>query len=108
MATTFNHSATVVAGTSRTLLYGPVPVGQSVIVFAGLLANIDNANMVHHAATLETFNGTTYGMKLNKIPIPYGSSSMIPKMVLLPGESLYVTSDFANAIAASVEILVMQ
>lgn len=104
----FNHSGpTITANTTRTLLYGPVPAGSTVIVFSGVFSNVDNTSMVNHWITLETYNGTAYNNKLNQIPIPFGSASMCPKVVLLAGESLYVTSDAAASIACSVEVLVI-
>lgn len=109
MATQFNHSTpALTAGTTRTLLYGPVAAGQTVVVFSGVFSNIDNAGTVTHYLTLETRDsGSNYTNKLNKIPIPFGGASMCPKIVLLAGESLYVTADAANAIACSVEVLIL-
>lgn len=109
MSTTFNHSAPgLVAGTTRTLLYGPISTGVTAVVFAGLFTNIDSTTLANHWFTLETYNGTTYTVKLNQIPVPYGSASECPKIVLLAGESLYVTADAAASIEASVEVLLIQ
>jgi len=109
MATQFNHSPpSITAGTSRTLLYGPVGVGTTVVVFSGTFANIDDASRGTHWITLESVDSSgNYTEKLYQVPIPFGSSSMCPKMVLLPGESLYVTADQNDAVSCSVEVLIL-
>lgn len=107
MASTFNHTpAGLVAGTTRTLAYGPVPAATTVVVFAGTCSNIDSTNQLQHWVTLESYNGTTYTPRFTQLPIPWGSSSKVPKIVLLPGESLYITADAASSIACSFELLV--
>lgn len=108
---TFNHSTPgLIAGTARTVLYGPAPAGTTVIIFSGVFANIDNTSMAQHWITLETKDstGAIFTSKLNQVPIPFGGSSMCPKLVLLPGETLLVTADAANSVACSVELLLRQ
>jgi hypothetical protein len=109
MTTAFDHSApAITAGTSRTLLYGPVSPGVTCIIFSGTFANIDNTNQVNHWITLESYDGTAnYTARLNEIPIPFGGTSMCPKIVLFAGESLYVTSDTAGVVMCSVEAVLL-
>lgn len=109
MATIFDHSTpALLAGTTRTLIYGPVAQGVMCIVFSGTFANVDNTNEVNHWITLESFDGNTnYTAHLNQIPIPYGGTSMCPKIVLLAGESLYVTADAASSVMCSVETVLI-
>ena len=107
MASAFNHTLpNLIAGTTRTLCYGPVPTATTVVVFAGTLANIDNTNQIQHSVTLESYNGTDYTTFFNNLPVPYGSTSKVPKIVLLPGESLYVKADAANSVACRFELLI--
>lgn len=107
MSSTFNHSTPgLVAGTTRTLVYGPVAVGTTVIVFDGTASNIDSTGQAQHAITLESYDGvSTYTTHLFQVPIPYGSSSKVPKITLLTGEYLYVTADVAGTVAVRLEYL---
>lgn len=103
MAQVFKHSSSgLVLGTSNTLVYGPVSTGVTAIIFSGTFANEDVTNQLMHYLTLQTYDGTNYTPLLYKIPIPYGSSSKCPKIVLLPGESLYALAETAAVISASV------
>lgn len=104
---TFNHSTPAInAGTSQTVLYGPVTAGSTVIVFAGTFSNIDTTSQSNHWVTLVKDNGSGVQTPvLTQIPIPFGGTSMCPKMVLLAGEILYVQADAANAVSCSVEIV---
>ena len=108
MSSTFSHSPTgLVATTSRTQLIAPVASGTTIIVFSGTLANIDNTGQAQHWVTIETYDGVSaYTQHFNKVPVPYGSTSKMPRLTLLPGESLWVTADAASAIACRVEYLV--
>jgi hypothetical protein len=106
MAYSFNHSPDgFIATTSLTLLYGPTVQGNQDIIFSGTFSNIDDTNEVQHNVTLKRYNGTVYTTVLNNIPVPYGGSSKCPKIVLLPGESLYVSSDATGSIECSLNIL---
>jgi hypothetical protein len=107
MSSTFSHSTPgLVAGTSRTLVYGPVAAGTTVIVFDGTATNIDSTNTAQHWVTVESFDGaSTYTPHIFQVPIPFGSSSKIPKITLLPGEYLYVTADLASSVALRLEYL---
>jgi hypothetical protein len=104
---TFNHSTpAILAGTSQTVLFGPVASGATVIVFAGTFANNDTTNQVNHWVTLVKDNGSGVQTPiLTQIPIPFGGTSMCPKVVLLAGELLYVQADTASVVACSVEIV---
>lgn len=104
MADVFTNSDAT-ATTSRTLLYGPVAAATTSIVFSGVLANIDTTNRTLHKITLEKYNGSTYVTVFREVPVDFGSSSKIPKIVLKTGESLYITADAASAIQASISIL---
>lgn len=107
MASNFNHSTPLTAGTTRTLAYGPVAAATTVIVFSGTLANIDSTNQAQHWITLESYDGvSTYTQHLFQVPLPYGSTSKCPKIVLLAGESLYVTADTAGVVDCRFELLV--
>jgi hypothetical protein len=105
MPSNFKRSE-VVAGTTKTQIYGPVVSGVQAIVFSGTFSNLDTTNKSDHLFTLEILNaGAAYISLLKDVPVPYGGSSECPKIVLLPGESLYVTAADAVAIQASVNIL---
>lgn len=105
MPSNFNR-AEVVAGTTRTQLYGPVPAGTTAIVFGGTLANIDSTNRIQHKVTLEIRNAANaYVTRLPEVPVEYGGASKVPKTVLKEGEYIYVTADAANSIQAVIDIL---
>lgn len=105
MASTFKRSE-VLAGTTRTAIYGPVAAGVQAIIFSGTFANIDSTNKSSHNFTLEVRNASSaYIPLLQDVPVVYGGSSKSPKVVLLAGEYLYITSPDANAIQASLNIL---
>jgi hypothetical protein len=106
MAQTFTHTTNgTLLGTSNTLLFGPTATGVTTIIFAGTFSNLDNTNKLQHTFTLQKYDGTTYNTELNAIPIPYGGSSKCPKIVLLPGESLYASADTASVVSVSLSIL---
>lgn len=106
MAQTFKHSTNgLTVGTSRTLIYGPVPAGTTAIVFSGTFPNLDATNHNMHYLTVEKYDGTTYNTELNSIPVPWGSASKAPKIVLYSGESLYATGDVAAMIGVSLSVL---
>jgi hypothetical protein len=104
MTSTFKHSPpNILLGTTNTLLYGPVASGVTSIIFAGTFANMDNTNHLMHYTTLQTYDGvSSYTTVLNQIPVPFGSASKCPKIVLYVGESLYASCDTAAMISASV------
>lgn len=105
MANSFKR-AQAVAGTTRVVVYGPVPALTTAIVFAGTLANIDDTNKQRHTITIEVgMAGPVYVRELNVIPVDYGASSKFPKTVLNPGEYIYATSDVANVIQCVVQVL---
>lgn len=104
---TFNHSTpAITAGTAQTNLYGPVAAGTTVIVFAGTFSNIDTVSQANHWLTLVKDNGSGVQTPvLTQIPIPFGGTSMCPKMVLMAGEVLYVQADAVGAVSCSIEIV---
>jgi hypothetical protein len=105
MASNFKR-ADVSALSTRTQLYGPVPIGTTSIVFSGTFANVDSTNKSDHNVTLEILNtSNNYIPVFKEIPIPYGGSSKCPKIVLFPGEYIYVTSDNDNMIQAQIDVL---
>lgn len=106
MAQNFKHSTNgLTLGTSNTLVYGPVGVGVTAIVFSGSFPNLDNTNHLMHYMTLQKYDGTTYNTELNNIPVPWGSASKAPKIVLYAGESLYASADVAAMIGVSLSVL---
>lgn len=106
MAQNFKHSANgLTVGNTRTLIYGPVAAGTTAIVFSGTFPNLDTSNHIQHTLTLEKFDGTTYNSELNSIPVPWGSASKAPKIVLYPGESLYATCDTTAMLGVSLSVL---
>lgn len=106
MASTFTHSSNVPLGTSRTLIYGPVISGTTVIVFSGTFANNDTSNKAQHTVTVERSDGSNYFPILVQVPVPWGGSLKSPKLVLGVGESLYGTADTASMIVANLEMLI--
>ena len=106
MAQNFKHSTNgLTLGTSNTLVYGPVSTGVTAIVFSGSFPNLDNTNHLMHYLTLQKYDGTTYNVELNNIPVPWGSASKAPKIVLYAGESLYASADVAAMIGVSLSVL---
>jgi hypothetical protein len=106
MAQNFKHSTNgLTLGTSNTLIYGPVPAGTTAIVFSGTFPNLDATNKLMHYLTLFKYDGVTFNYELNSVPIPYGSASKSPKIVMNAGESLYATADTAAMIGVSLSVL---
>lgn len=107
MAYAFKHSPdSILATTTLSLLYGPTASNTTDIVFSGTMSNVDDTNQLQHNITLKLYNGTTFTQTyLNKVPVPYGSSSKVPKIVMAAGESLYVQADVAGVIECNVNIL---
>lgn len=104
MATSFK-AADSLASTSRTLLY-TCPALTQAVVFSGTSANVDNTNMQEHWVTYEVQKvDTSYVLVLNKIAIPYGNSLLVPKISLVAGEKIYVTTDTANMVQARLSIV---
>jgi hypothetical protein len=109
MAYAFSHSPpSIIATTTLSQLYGPTAANTTDIIFSGTMANIDDANELQHNITLMLYNGTTYTqVYMNNIPIPFGSSSKVPKIVMAPGESLWVQADLNGVIQCNVNILTL-
>lgn len=90
---------------TRTLLY-TCPAATQGILFSGTISNIDNALQADHNLTLEVQKvDTSYVVSLNKIIISYNSSLNLPKIVLSPGEKIYLTADLASVLSARVSIV---
>ena len=106
MADTFN-SADALAQTTRTLIYGPVAGGTTVILFAGTFSNVDTTNKSLHKMTLEKrlSDNVTYIKLFTDVPIEYGGSSKAPKIILKTGQSLYFNADANSVIQASINVL---
>lgn len=101
MATSFVPSDVTVLST-RTLIY-TCPAATQSVVFAGTIANIDDTNLLDHWIKIEVQKvDTTYVTIVNKAPITYGGSLSVPKIVLIAGEKLYLTSDTSNVLGARV------
>lgn len=109
MAYSFSHSPnSVIATTTLSLLYGPTAANTTDIVFSGTMSNIDDANKLQHNITLKLYNGSVYTQTyLNEVPVPYGSSSKVPKIVMSPGESLWVQADLNGSIQCNINILTL-
>ena len=105
MASAFKR-ATALSGNTRTTVYTCPGSGVlNTIIFSGTAANIDSANKVDHWITLEVGTGSPASV-LVQVPVPWGSSIKFPKMVLAPGESLYVTADVnLTAISANISLV---
>lgn len=96
--------ADVNPGTSRTLAY-TCPGDKVGIIFSGVIANIDSTNRQDRFATVEVQRtDNSYVSIFTAIPVPYRNSLALPKLVLLPGEKLYFTSDAANTLQSRVSI----
>jgi hypothetical protein len=90
---------------TRTLIY-TTPVSTQSVVFAGTVANVDNTNMADHWVTIEIQKiDTSYVVVANKVPITYGGSLSMPKIALVAGEKVYLTSDSASVLAARLSVV---
>lgn len=105
MASQFNR-ADVVANTTRTLLY-TAPSNITAIVFSGTVSNTDNVNKADHFITIEIRrpDGTTYRAMFKDFPVAYGGALMIPKVVLMPTESIFVSAE-TNAVLTVITSIV--
>lgn len=91
--------------TSRVLLY-TCPGSTQAVVFEGTISNVDDSNLVDHSVTLEVQKtDNSYVKKLNKVPVPYGSSLALPKVTLLAGEKVYLTAEATNVLIARLSIV---
>lgn len=102
--TTFNRADLAVTATAATL-YGPVPVGTVAVVFSGTISNVDSTAKALHTCTVNILNGATVINRIKDIPIAYGSTSSIPKMVVKAGETVSVSADGTGGIFMSIEVL---
>lgn len=96
-------------GSTRTQIYpnsGAVGAGVTAILFEGVIANVDNSNMLEHTVIIEVLraDATTYDVVINKGPVPYNSAFGLPKIVLMTGEKLYATSSTNNMLVAKLSI----
>ena len=102
--TTFNRADLAVTATA-TSIYGPVPVGTVAVVFSGTIANVDSTAKALHTCSVDIHNGATIISRIKDIPIAYGSTSSIPKLVVKAGESVFVSADGTGGIYMSIEVL---
>ena len=93
--------ATSVVGTARTAIM-TAPAAKQTIVINGLISNNDTANKASHFLTVEVQTGATYRVILKDAPIPYGGSLELPKIVLVAGDVLHMTSSVATHLQAYV------
>lgn len=99
MATAFVPSDVAILST-RTLIY-TCPAGTQSVIFAGTVANIDNTNLADHWVTIEIQKvDASYVPVANKVPITYGGSLAFPKIALVAGEKIYLSSDAASVLFA--------
>ena len=72
--------------TNETILY-TAPVGVDGVVFSGIIAN-SSTSQETITVTLRITNNSTVTYILNEVPIIFGGSLTIPKVVVKPGASL--------------------
>lgn len=88
-------------GNTRTLLL-TATAGLQTIIIGGTVANTD-ASENYHGVTVEVQAvNSSYTVLVKNAPVSVGGSLMIPKLVLDPGEKLYMTADAAGFIQAHV------
>lgn len=104
MATSFN-SASNKTKIVRQQVYECPPSIQAV-VFSATLANIDNSLMQEHWVTLEIQRtDLSYELLLNKVPVPYGNTLVVPKFSLASGEKFFISSDADDVIQGRFSIV---
>lgn len=92
---------TASVGTTRTLVM-TASSGVQTIIIGGLISNSDPTE-AYHGATMEIQKpDNSYVTLVKNAPIAVGGSLMIPKIVLDPGDKVYMTSDAANVVQVHV------
>lgn len=104
MATSFVPCDVSVLST-RTLIY-TCPASTQAVIFAGTMANIDNAYMLDHWVTIEIQkNDASFIPIVNKAPVTFGGSLSMSKIAMITGEKVYLTADSASSIVARLSIV---
>lgn len=103
MASAFKSLAIGVPAT-QTHLY-TAPAATSSVVFSGTVSNKDTTLKAQYTFTLERKVGATYTSILTQIPIQFGQSLTLPKIVLQTGEELYITASTVSVLDIDVSIL---
>lgn len=103
MASTFKSLAIGVPA-AQTLFY-TAPALTSSVVFSGTVSNKDTATKAQYTFTLERKVGGTYTSVLTQIPIQFGQSLTLPKMVLQAGEMLYITASTVSVLDIDISVL---
>lgn len=88
-------------GTTRTLAL-TASAGVQTIIIGGLISNSD-ATEAYHGVTVEIRKpDNVYVILVKNSPVAVGGSLMIPKIVLDPGDKVYLTADASNVIQAHI------
>lgn len=97
-------AADVKIESTRTLAY-TCPGGKVGIVFSGVIPNVDSVIKQDRFLTVEVQKlDLSYISIFKDIPVPYGNSLALPKIVLTPGEKLYLTADASNVLQSRISI----
>lgn len=107
MASTFKR-LDAVAGATRTQIYpaaGSVSAGVTAIIFSGVITNIDSSTRVDHTITVEVYNGVSYTPIFKDLPVAYGGTQPLPKIVLQTGENLWITGDAGSVLQGSMSVV---
>ncbi len=64
------------------------PVGKEIVIFSGIVSNIDITSRATYFVTVLVNDGVQPRQILHKIPVPYHSSLEMPKIVLTEGDEL--------------------
>lgn len=104
MAATLKKASAAI-GNTRTLVLTATASVQTIVI-GGTVSNTD-ATEAYHGVTVEVQNAdSSYTVLVKNSPISVGGSLMLPKIVLLPGEKVYMTADangFVQAYLSYVE-----
>lgn len=103
MALNLTNAKVSPANTARTIVY-EAPSGVTGTVFDGTVSNSDDTNKAVHYATLELWDTGVFTSLVKNMAVPYGVSPQIPKLVVKPGQRLYVTIESANVLDIVVSI----
>ena len=109
MASRFTNKDIPAILTTRTLVYSVPSDATSAIVFSGTVSNV-SANKSLDLLTVERRKADlSYIVRNKDLPIPYNSSYGFGdnKLVLMPGESLYLTAGKASSLTGTFDILEM-
>lgn len=88
-------------GTSRTLAL-TASAGVQTIIIGGLISNSDPTE-AYHGITIEIQKpDNAYVVLVKNSPVSVGGSLMLPKIVLDPGDKVYLTADAASVVQAHI------